>query len=127
MSATIVLPIHTQPLGQSIKVARSYLFIRCVRQHIRINFIDIIYIESAGNYVKFYLKDRSYLSIMTIKALATMLPKELFFKINRAVIVNISMIAVFDKESAKLETGQEFSFGEGRYRELVKSVVILKK
>lgn len=56
-----------------------------------------------------------------------MLPKELFFKINRAVIVNISMIAVFDKESAKLETGQEFSFGEGRYRELVKSVVILKK
>ncbi|MCJ8272883.1 MAG: LytTR family DNA-binding domain-containing protein, partial [Psychrosphaera sp.] len=49
---------------------------------------DILWIESDGNYVTFYMKDREYLYRATISSLEYDLQECGFFRIHRSILVN---------------------------------------
>ena len=101
------------------------VFIRCGRKYVRVNYLDISHIESVGNYVKFYVDGNSYLALFTIKSLVEQLPQQLFFKVNRGVVVNMLHIHSFDKDGLILNGGAEFSFGEDAYRNLLNVLPLL--
>lgn len=101
------------------------VFIRCGRKFVRINYLEISHIESVGNYAKFYVGGCSYLALFTIKSLVEQLPQQLFFKVNRGVVVNMLHIHSFDKDGLILNGGAEFSFGEDAYRNLLKVLPLL--
>ncbi len=69
-----------------------------IRDGGRILFVDLdelTWIESAGNYVKLHVEGKSYLQRETMRAMEERLPGELFVRISRSALVNLSKVTEF--------------------------------
>ncbi len=106
-------------------MTQPYFFIRTDRRYIRINYNEVHYFESAGNYVKVYTGSATHLAVLTIRELEKILPRHLFSRINRGTIVAIHAIVSFDSEQVILKNTW-FSFS-GNYREELKTRITLIK
>ena len=75
---------------------------------------DIVYIQADWNYSEIFMSNsKSELVTMNIGKLEEMLPKHLFYRINRSIIINVSYLVrvVRKKRSAILEkNGKEYTF-----------------
>jgi two-component system LytT family response regulator len=54
----------------------------------KINALDILYLESAGNYVKLYFANRTILSRSTLKEIIRELPRGMFVRTHKSFAVN---------------------------------------
>ncbi len=70
----------------------------------KISFIDIKYIQSWGNYLKFFLVDQQIKIVRkTIKAVEAELPSGQFLRIHKSYIVNIKHIIAIEGNHIKLD------------------------
>lgn len=76
----------------------DYTFIKSGYEQIKINFDDILYIESKANYVIFTLTQQQYISRMTLNDVITLLSPQNFIRIHRCFIVNKNKISRFNKQ-----------------------------
>lgn len=58
----------------------------------RINWEDILYVESMQNYLKLHFADKMFVIHQTMASLEEMLPKDRFFRIHNSYLVNVSQI-----------------------------------
>lgn len=68
------------------------IFIRQGDSFRRVNWQDIMYVETMQNYLKLYLKEDMFVIHQTMKSLEEILPQEFFFRIHKSFLVNISYI-----------------------------------
>ncbi len=62
-----------------------------------INFDDIIFCESKGSYTQIYLlNDEKVLSSHLLKEVENQLPANLFFRLNRSILVNVNFIKSYN-------------------------------
>lgn len=64
------------------------MYIRQGESFQRINWKDILYVESIQNYLKLHFKDKSFVIHQTMSSLENLLPKEEFFRIHKSYLVN---------------------------------------
>lgn len=70
-------------------VTPNHIFIRSGYEQIRLMFDEILYLESAGNYMRFVLSDdRAILSRLTVTDAIALLPSDQFIRVHRSYIVN---------------------------------------
>lgn len=75
------------------KPAEQHLIIRADYSLYKVQLADILYIESAGDYIKFHLKSAKTITArMTMKALMDKLPADKFPRVHRSFIVPLSGI-----------------------------------
>lgn len=72
--------------------AASHIFIKSEGKLIRLNYEDILYIESMGNYVRFVTADKKFVTYHTIKSLEEKVDPAYFMKVHRSYIINIHKI-----------------------------------
>ncbi len=89
--------------GQT-KAALERINVRSVGRIEQIRVADILWIESAGNYVELHLAGRTVLHRITLNRLETLLAPEDFLRVHRGAIVRRGEIARLD------------SIGDGSYR-----------
>jgi two-component system LytT family response regulator len=89
-----------QPLG--------HVNVRSVGRIERIDIADILWIESAGNYVELHLAARTVLHRITLNKLEALLPPGAFIRVHRGAIVRRDQIARLD------------TTGDGTYRLLLR-------
>lgn len=82
---------------QPIDNKADYIFVKDSFDVVRINFIDILYLEATGNYVRYVLKDKEILTRITIKEAIELLPKDQFIQVHRSFIVNLSYIEKMER------------------------------
>ncbi|HTD92368.1 MAG TPA: LytTR family DNA-binding domain-containing protein [Chitinophagaceae bacterium] len=82
---------------------QPYFFIRRDKKYVRVNYKDVVYIESVGNYVKIVMEKGILLTIATLKELDSLLPPASFCRINRGCIVAVDRIVCFTKETVQLK------------------------
>lgn len=70
----------------------DHIFIKSDGKLIRLENKDILYIESMGDYVKFVLADKKYITHNTIKNLEEKVNPDTFIKIHRSYIVNLKKV-----------------------------------
>lgn len=70
----------------------DFIFLKTGYEQERVNFDDILYLEAAGNYVNFVLKNKSLLSRMTFAELEVILPKNKFIRVHRSYMAAVSAI-----------------------------------
>lgn len=58
----------------------------------RINWEDILFVESMQNYLKLYFADKMFVIHQTMASLEEILPKDCFFRIHNSYLVNVSQI-----------------------------------
>ncbi len=79
---------------------RDYFFIRTDGRLVRIDYADLQYLETVGDYVRFQTLDKGYLVHSSMKRLQQRFEHPDFVKVHRSFIVNLSHIV--DIEDANL-------------------------
>jgi DNA-binding LytR/AlgR family response regulator len=70
----------------------DHLYVKTGYEQLKVMYEDILYLEAAGNYVTFVLKDKNILSRSTFIEAASLLPSDKFVRIHRSYLVAVNKI-----------------------------------
>jgi DNA-binding LytR/AlgR family response regulator len=70
----------------------DHIYIKTGYEQLKVMYDEIWYVEAAGNYVTFVLKDKKILSRSTFVEVVNLLPAEKFVRIHRSFIVSVQKI-----------------------------------
>jgi len=76
----------------------NFTFFRCDRKMVKINFDDLQYIESCGDYIKLHTSEKVLITRETMQIVSEKLPKQQFLRTHRSFIVAIPKIDSFTNE-----------------------------
>ncbi len=99
-----------------------FLYVRQEEGFQKISWIDILYIEGMQNYAKLHFKDKVLIIHQTMISLEETLPKEIFFRIHKSFLVNVTHIDSISGGRLFIK-GQELPISRTRREELLKEVV----
>ena len=71
---------------------REYILLRADKRIHKINFGDILFFESNGDYIKVHSRDKKLIIHETFKNLLTQLPDNLFIRVHKSYIVSFTLI-----------------------------------
>ena len=77
---------------------KDFMFVRSERKMVKINFNDIQYIESLGDYVKIFTDDQTIVTRETITNIEAKLSNDNFIRIHRSYIVSFKGISSYTNE-----------------------------
>lgn len=81
---------------QNQKDEDDFIFVKSDYKSIKIQFKDIVFVESMQKYVKFHLVNKEVTTLMSLSSLTEILPPSDFFKCQKSFIVNLHKIEVID-------------------------------
>jgi DNA-binding LytR/AlgR family response regulator len=92
------IPSDLQKDKENIEEKSDFIFVRSDRKMIKVNFVEILYIESLGDYIKIILGTKNIVTRETISSIEAKLPKNMFLRTYRSFIVSIKHIVSFTNE-----------------------------
>jgi DNA-binding LytR/AlgR family response regulator len=84
-------------IPQTNNAADTFIYLRADRKNIKVNFDDILFIESLKDYIKVVTKDKTIITKQSISSLEESLPKN-FVRIHRSFIVSANKIESYTNE-----------------------------
>ncbi|NOQ91424.1 MAG: response regulator [Flavobacteriaceae bacterium] len=96
------ITIHSDNKEEMNHEKSDFIFVRSDRKMVKINFDEINYIESLGDYLKIYLPNKIIITRETITSIEAKLPKNDFLRIHRSFIISINKIESFTNESVDI-------------------------
>jgi len=90
---------------KSVKQSQSnpeYIFVKNGTGQVRVKLAEIIYIQSAGNYVQLVLTDQKITTRLTMAETEALLPADSFTRIHRSYIVGNRFITRIEREEVYL-------------------------
>ncbi|MGV8879408.1 MAG: LytR/AlgR family response regulator transcription factor [Sphingobacteriaceae bacterium] len=97
--------------------ANDYLFLKTGYEQVKVWFDEICYLEAAGNYVNFVLKDKRLLSRMTFGEVESMLPENKFIRVHRSYVAAINHIDKIERHQLHI-IGTAIPVGESYVQRL---------
>ena len=98
-----VMKVTSKDTGIKTDVKHEDIFIKSEGKFTRLNYLDILYIESVGDYVKYITASKHYLTHSTLKAVEEKMNREHFMKVHRSYIVNLHKIKDIQDYSLVIE------------------------
>jgi DNA-binding LytR/AlgR family response regulator len=83
-------PKYTE--GSPPTVGSDYFFIKTDSKYERVQFADILFVESLQNYVVIHTQNAKYTVYLTLKSVETYLPSTQFLKVQKSFIIALSKI-----------------------------------
>jgi len=80
----------------------DYIYLKTGYEQIKVLYADILYLEAAGNYVTFALKDKNVLSRSTFNEVINLLPPDKFIRIHRSFMVAINKIDKLERHQVTI-------------------------
>lgn len=96
--------VNTAVVDESFK--SDFFFVRSERKMVKINFNEIIYIESLSDYLKIHFQDKSVVTRETITNIEAKLPQQKFLRTHRSYIVALNRIESYTNEYVELQKKQ---------------------
>jgi DNA-binding LytR/AlgR family response regulator len=90
----------------------SYFFVKSSGQQYRIDFEEILYIESIKDYVNIRTGNQEYIVLDTLKSLEQQLQESSFVRIHKSFIINLNRIKSIGIKKVILSSEQEIPIGE---------------
>jgi DNA-binding LytR/AlgR family response regulator len=92
----------------------DHCYVKTGYEQVKVLYDDILYLEAAGNYVTFVLKDKQLLSRSTFAEISNHLPQNMFVRIHRSYIVAINKIDKVERQQVsvnkhKIPVGEAYS------------------
>ena len=100
----------------------DFVFVRVNKLNVKINYDDILVIESLKDYIKIVTKSKNFIVHTTLTSFTESLPKNKFIRIHRSTTVAIDKIDVIDGSNAYINKNP-YKIG-GSYRESFKNLVV---
>ncbi|UQB67540.1 LytR/AlgR family response regulator transcription factor [Epilithonimonas zeae] len=89
----------------------SYFFVKSSGQQYKVNFSDILFIESIKDYVNIKTENQEYIVLETLKSLENQLPEN-FARVHKSFIINIDKIEKMDVKNVSINSEIEIPIGE---------------
>ena len=89
----------------------DHLYVKTGYEQVKVLYEEILYLEAAGNYVTFVLKDKSILSRSTVSEAMNQLPSNKFIRIHRSFIVAMNKINKAERHQVTID-GTSIPVGE---------------
>jgi DNA-binding LytR/AlgR family response regulator len=86
-----------------VKKDKEDIFIKSDGKFTRLNLEEILYIESMGDYVKYFTRGKNYLTLSTLKSIEEKMNSKVFMKVHRSYIVNLRKIKDIQDYSLVIE------------------------
>lgn len=98
--------------------ASDHFFVKEDGINKRIDYANLLYVNSFGNYVRIYTTDGKHMVADTMKHMEEILPSDQFQRIHKSYIINLSKV---DQAHAKMVTikGQELPVGNAYRQQLI--------
>jgi len=93
---------HNQIASLTDNQKENHILIKSSTKLHKIDINEILYIEGAGNYWSFQLKDKKILSLFTFNEILNLLPEDEFVRIHKSFIVPKSKISVIEKHQVTI-------------------------
>ena len=84
------------------KPARNYAFLKTEYRMVRVNFDDILYIESVGAYLHVITRANKIMTLLTFKQMGTLLPPDNFVRTHKSYIVALDKIENIERDMLKI-------------------------
>lgn len=84
----------------------DHIFVKTGYEQLKVMYDEILYLEAAGNYVTFVLKDKNILSRSTFIEAINLLPPDKFLRIHRSFIVAINKIDKVERQQVTINNKQ---------------------
>lgn len=81
----------------------DFIFVRADRKMVKINFSDIIYMESLSDYLKIHTTASTIITRETINNIEAKLPYQNFIRVHRSFIISIAQIDSYTNENVELK------------------------
>lgn len=104
------------------KATAEYIFVKSDYKAVKIAFNDILYVESMQKYVKFHLRDKMVISLMSISSLKEILPPKRFFRCQKSFIINLDKIESIEGNQLVLSSKAKVPVSKNLRGELLKLV-----
>lgn len=103
--------------------AKEEIFVKADYKIVRVRFDEILYIESANEYIKIFMNEKEHITtLMRLKALENELPEKKFMRVHRSFIVNLDKITALDRN--RIYLGQKIIIPVGeQYREVFQEYI----
>lgn len=106
---------------EEASISTDFVFVQANRKNIKIQFDDVLYIESLKDYIKIYLKEDSVMTKYSITAFNELLDHR-FLRVHRSFIVNKDAISAFTKHD--IEIGKiEIPIGNNYKQQVMESLI----
>jgi len=89
---------------------RGFILLRSDKKIFKVNFDDILYFESIGDYIKVHLTDKKIIIHETVKNLLTQLPINKFIRVHKSYIVSVEKIRLIEGNQVDV-AGQKIPIG----------------
>lgn len=91
---------HTDNINSNIEnISDDYIFVRAERRIYKVHFSDIIFIEGLKDYVVIYLENQKVITLMNIKTIYDLIPKNFFVRVSKSYIINVNHIDSVDNNT----------------------------
>jgi two-component system LytT family response regulator len=80
----------------------DFIFVRSDRKMIKIDFAEILYIESLSDYIKIHTNERIIVTRETISNIEAKLPNKDFIRVHRSFLIAITKIESFTSETIEI-------------------------
>jgi two-component system, LytTR family, response regulator len=98
----------------------DFVFINFQKRKVKIQFSDIVYIESQRDYVKIVTIKKTYLSKISTHEIESLLPPKHFKRIHRSFIISMNKIDSYSAESVEVN-GVAIPIGRG-YKDILENL-----
>lgn len=112
-------------MRDSQSVDTTMMYVRQGDTFVKIDWTEILFVESMQNYLKLHFKNKMLIIYQTMVSLEEMLPKDSFFRIHKSYLVNIAHIELISANKLMIE-GHELPISRHRKEELLDNVVYKK-
>ncbi|WP_346854176.1 LytTR family DNA-binding domain-containing protein [uncultured Draconibacterium sp.] len=99
-------PVLTAEPVEIVSEKSESIFVRSERKMIKINFAEILFIESLADYIKIHLKGGNVVTRETISSIEAKLPQQDFIRVHRSFIVALKSITSFTSELVEIDKKQ---------------------
>ncbi len=111
-----IMPEIEEPIESAVN---DYFFIKDNSINTKINFDDILFIESKRNYVTLKTLNKQYTIRFSLKKVFELLPKENFIQCSNQYIVNLKHIDSFSNSNIKIK-GHQITISRNKKSDLFK-------
>lgn len=108
---------NSQPKSEALPEDREYISVKADYKTILVRISDIVYLESAGEYVRLHIDGSPTITtLFRLKNMESTLPSESFMRVHRSYIVNLRRITGYAKGRIFFENDEYVPLGEN-YKE----------
>jgi two-component system, LytTR family, response regulator len=100
----------------------NYIFVKSEYKAAKIRFDEIVYIESIQKYVRFHLKEKKVMSLMSLTSLIEILPDNKFFRCQKSFIVNLNEIDGIEGNLLLMSSGVRIPVSKSIKSELIQKI-----